>query len=342
MDEAHFLTFFYDTNQLKPILNTMKQTLITLAAALLTAATATAQNLTNTIWTSLEEEIEVESDDGTNIKAIGVDYHTDGGFPFGIKMKRISSNVFEVKYIDAEDSKNTLRSVDCPKTGKTEYLYQESMDGKFMHILVKNDGKEYCQMQEFYDVLNGTYTDKDGKKYVFDNNTLTIDGKKMTIRPEQSNYDGYRNCFSIIDGDYYCFAISETGINIYTAADPPDDCSDCDYYPDKLWVKLRADLNVNQGRWMITNQKILMERYLLRFPKSMLRLMRNEIYARHGYKFASADLTAYFSKTSWYHPGTDNSKIKLSPLEQLNVNIIKKIEDRLGDDYNKNEIEEGL
>ena len=321
----------------------MKQTLITLATALLTTATATAQNLTNTIWTSLEEEIDVESDDGTNIKAIGVDFHTDGGCPLGIKMNRISSNVFEVKYIDAsskENTKNTLRSVDCPKTGKTEYLYQETMGGKFLHILVKDDKKEYSRIQEFYDVLNGTYTDKDGKKYVFDNSALTIDGKKMTIRPEQSNYDGYTNCFSI-DDNYYCFAISETGINIYTAAFE-EECSDCDYYPDKLWVKLLADLNVNQGRWPITNQKIVMERYLLRYTKSMLRLMRNEIYARHGYKFVSVDLSDYFSKTSWYHPGTDNSKIKLSPLEQLNVNIIRKIEDGMEDDYNKNEIEEGL
>ena len=322
----------------------MKQTLITIATTLLTAATATAQNLTNTTWTSLVDGIEVECDDGTNIKALGVDYNTDGGFPIGIKMKRISSNVFEIKYIDIPsmgNTKNTLRTVDCPKTGKTEYLYQESMNGNFLHILVKDDEKEYSRIQEFYDVLNGTYTDKDGKKYVFDNSTLTIDGKKMYIEPELTNYGGYRYCFAI-DNKYYCFAISETGINIYTGADPSDECSDCDYYPDKLLVKLRADINVNQGRWPITNQKIVMERYLLRYTKSMLRLMRNEIYARHGYKFVSADLTAYFSKTSWYHPGTDNSKIKLSPLEQLNVNIIKNIEDKMEDDHNIRDIEEGL
>ena len=323
----------------------MKQTLITLAAALLTAATATAQNLTNTIWTSLEEQLYVESDDGKNIKAFDIDCHTGGGgIPTNIEMTRISSNVFEIEYTESSykhDTKNTLRSVDCPKTGKTEYLYQETMGGKFLHILAKDDKKEYSRIQEFYDVLNGTYTDKDGKKYVFDNSTLTIDGKKMTIKPKETAYDGYTTGFVADNGTHYCFMISETGINLYTAKYDEQDESETPI-PDKLWVQLRADLNVNQGRWMITNQKILMERYLLRFPKSLLRLMRNEIYARHGYKFASADLTAYFSKTSWYHPGTDNSKIKLSPLEQLNVNIIKKIENGLGDDYNKNEIEEGL
>ena len=322
----------------------MKTTLLTLATALLMASAATAQNLSNTVWTSLNEQLYIESDDGQNIKGVDIDCFTDGGgLPSATEMRRISSKVFIVNYTELEykqPTKNTLMSVDCPKTGNTQYLYQENLNGDFLHILVKQDNNEYSRIQEFYDVINGTYTDKDGKKYVFNNETLTIDGKRMTIKPVESNYSGYTNCFEI-DGETYCFAISGTGINIYTAA-LDEECCDCDYYPDKLWVKLRADLNANQGRWLITNQKIVMERYLLRYTKSMLRLMRNEIYARHGYKFASADLTAYFSKTSWYHPGTDNSKIKLSPLEQLNVNIIKKIEDKMEDDHNIRDIEEGL
>ena len=139
----------------------MKQTLITLATALLTAAATTAQNLTNTTWTSLEEQLYVESDDGKKIKAFDIDCHTDGGgLPTDIEMTRISSNVFKIEYTGEtsykHDTKNTLRSVDCPKTGKTEYLYQETMGGKFLHILAKYDKKEYSRIQEFYDVLNGT------------------------------------------------------------------------------------------------------------------------------------------------------------------------------------------
>ncbi len=307
----------------------MKTTLLTLATALLMASAATAQNLSNTVWTSLNEQLYIESDDGQNIKGVDIDCFTDGGgLPSATEMRRISSKVFIVNYTELEykqPTKNTLMSVDCPKTGNTQYLYQENLNGDFLHILVKQDNNEYSRIQEFYDVINGTYTDKDGKKYVFNNETLTIDGKRMTIKPVESNYSGYTNCFEI-DGETYCFAISGTGINIYTAA-LDEECCDCDYYPDKLWVKLRADLNANQGRWLITNQKIVMERYLLRYTKSMLRLMRNEIYARHGYKFASADLTAYFSKMSWYKPVSDNSKVKLSDIEQLNVSLIKLAED---------------
>ena len=56
--------------------------------------------------------------------------------------------------------------------------------------------------------------------------------------------------------------------------------------------------------------------------------MRNEIYAHHGYTFTSADLKAHFAKMSWYKPLGDNSKIKLSQLEQLNVDLIKAEEDK--------------
>ena len=323
----------------------MKKTLPTIAITLLmTITAATAQNLSETTWTCLNEQLYIESDDGNNIKGVDIDCFTDGGgLPSATEIRRISSKVFIVNYTELghkQTTKNTLMSVDCPKTGNTQYLYQENLNGDFLHILVKQDNNEYSRIQEFYDVINGTYTDKDGQKYVFNNENLTIDGKRMTIKPVESNYSGYTNCFEI-DGETYCFAISETGINIYTAA-LDEECCDCDYYPDKLWVKLRTDLNANQGRWQFSNQKMILERHLHRYNKKLLRLMRNEIYARHGYKFASADLTEYFSKTSWYHPVTDNSKITLSPLELLNVKIIKNVEDNFGDNYQNRNIEEGL
>jgi hypothetical protein len=37
-----------------------------------------------------------------------------------------------------------------------------------------------------------------------------------------------------------------------------------------------------------------------------LRLLRNMIYARHGYRFSSPDLTAFFSRFGWYNPRFDN------------------------------------
>jgi len=58
--------------------------------------------------------------------------------------------------------------------------------------------------------------------------------------------------------------------------------------------------------------------------RDVLRIARNEIFARHGYAFKSADLRAYFSQYSWYTPKTKN--VRLSAIEKLNVEFIKMYE----------------
>lgn len=63
--------------------------------------------------------------------------------------------------------------------------------------------------------------------------------------------------------------------------------------------------------------------YLARFSKDELRLMRNEILARHGWKFQSKDLQEHFGKQSWYKPGNNNNAIKLHIIEQVNIQLIK-------------------
>lgn len=61
--------------------------------------------------------------------------------------------------------------------------------------------------------------------------------------------------------------------------------------------------------------------------RSELRVMRNTIYARHGYIFSSADLNNYFSRFSWYNPYTKVvPERELSSIEKANINLIKAYE----------------
>ena len=60
--------------------------------------------------------------------------------------------------------------------------------------------------------------------------------------------------------------------------------------------------------------------------KPQLRILRNEIYARHGYIFKSADLKAYFSKYPWYKPLYGDVTSKMSGIEKYNAAFIKKYE----------------
>ena len=56
---------------------------------------------------------------------------------------------------------------------------------------------------------------------------------------------------------------------------------------------------------------------------SELRILRNSIYARHGYIFKSDDLRLYFSKFDWYYPDSPNVESRLSQIERKNVSFIK-------------------
>lgn len=61
-----------------------------------------------------------------------------------------------------------------------------------------------------------------------------------------------------------------------------------------------------------------------------LRLGRNEIYARHGRKFTSPDLQAYFDSQDWYKGTIEAERFNesiLSKIERDNVRILKLIED---------------
>ncbi len=64
--------------------------------------------------------------------------------------------------------------------------------------------------------------------------------------------------------------------------------------------------------------------------------MRNEIFARHGYKFKTEEMRNYFMYEKWYVPRYDNVDDMLSDVEKKNIELIKRYESRLGNnDYSR-------
>jgi hypothetical protein len=60
-----------------------------------------------------------------------------------------------------------------------------------------------------------------------------------------------------------------------------------------------------------------------------LQLMRNEIFARYGYKFRSGgDMDNYFSTQDWYRPQFDDVTSKLTEIERINIDLIQVLEKR--------------
>lgn len=62
---------------------------------------------------------------------------------------------------------------------------------------------------------------------------------------------------------------------------------------------------------------------------SDLRLIRNEIYARHGRIFQTPWLATYFSYKPWYTPRKDYTDAELSPIEKANIALIVRREGEL-------------
>ncbi|MDZ4713593.1 MAG: YARHG domain-containing protein [bacterium] len=66
-----------------------------------------------------------------------------------------------------------------------------------------------------------------------------------------------------------------------------------------------------------------------------LRIMRNEIYARHGYIFKLPELKEHFMMQSWYVPMKEDVTSLLTPLEKENIELIKRYEEYIGSQYSK-------
>lgn len=58
-------------------------------------------------------------------------------------------------------------------------------------------------------------------------------------------------------------------------------------------------------------------------------LLRNEIFARNGYKFENLAFQEYFSNQHWYRAINANDIIQLSDIEQKNVALIKSLEHKI-------------
>lgn len=73
-----------------------------------------------------------------------------------------------------------------------------------------------------------------------------------------------------------------------------------------------------------SSERLLSADELGNYSALELRIARNEIFARNGFRFKDASLRAHFSQFGWYKPSTDN--VQLSATEKANVALLKSAE----------------
>ena len=194
------------------------------------------------------------------------------------------------------------------------------------NVFVKTtDDSQQLNIEKWKAMLIGTYTRNDGKRVVIGSSSISVGSEEGTY--EVMTFNGMAmnviQLKGISGAKYWQVVPTLKGFNLYTG--------EFDEYGmfsrgRRIGSLIESDPNI--GRFYMTKQVILNGNILSSFRKETLRLMRNEIMARHGYVFQAQDLKDYFSREPWYKPGNDNSAIKLSLIEQLNVDLIVGEENR--------------
>ncbi|MDE5686547.1 MAG: YARHG domain-containing protein [Paramuribaculum sp.] len=90
-----------------------------------------------------------------------------------------------------------------------------------------------------------------------------------------------------------------------------------------------ADANARDERfrsfdWLVDDY--VTDEQLEDLSSSQLRILRNAIFAIHGYRFSSRDMADYFSRFDWYIPVSSDVTASLSTIEKKNIERIKKFE----------------
>lgn len=154
-----------------------------------------------------------------------------------------------------------------------------------------------------------------------------VQGYSYSIR--WGEVDNPEHVLMLSDGSVLCFQATAEGIDLYKGIVHLED-------HDMEWVS-QGDLylrltktgldNSVPGRWPEASTRLLTRGWLDFYPPEVLRLIRNEIYARHGHRFSDPRLTDFYNKEGlWYGTALLKGETPLTELEQLNIQLIQAIE----------------
>ena len=88
--------------------------------------------------------------------------------------------------------------------------------------------------------------------------------------------------------------------------------------------------------------KLISERMLHGLSLNELRLLRNEIYARHGRQFQAPWLSQYFYSQPWYQPVENFKDEDVSGTDKQNVDTIVAYENKIHDNLGREPITRSL
>lgn len=80
------------------------------------------------------------------------------------------------------------------------------------------------------------------------------------------------------------------------------------------------------GEYPVVSERLISAAEIAGCSKEELKIMRNEIFARHGYIFKTKDMKTYFGKQKWYKGKYYDVNNLLSDIEIYNIKVIQQVE----------------
>jgi hypothetical protein len=161
--------------------------------------------------------------------------------------------------------------------------------------LVVVDNNRYKIAKEFF-----------GERYSYnlDETTNSLNFKFVNDTILEVQCDVMDFTFSeLLDNKYTYYLIEKTGITTLTG----------------------SDLISRNRTYPKSSLKLLTKKEIGDLTKSELDVMRNEIFADHGYIFKTDKWKDYFSKQEWYSPRYENVNDSLSTIENYNIEFDSEI-----------------
>ncbi|PXX96133.1 hypothetical protein DF185_20335 [Marinifilum breve] len=100
------------------------------------------------------------------------------------------------------------------------------------------------------------------------------------------------------------------------------------YFIDENGFDVILSRITQKRKYILPSLKVFNSKELYQYEESELDIMRNEIFADHGYIFKSKKWSDYFSKIAWYQPRFDDVSDKLTEIEKINIKRILEVSKR--------------
>ncbi len=216
----------------------------------------------------------------------------------------IQTGVFGQSSFDGIDT-----SLIKPWFPKLEYEYQSVYhfgDSEWESNLIL-----ICGLDKWYaQIVTGGWS-SDGKSWIY--NYENLSNVKINANKFYSNKTNGE--FVLCDGENGRI----TGLKVYKSWSGEDG--------QEIGYKSHLITDNYSGRFPQASIILLNREDLLKMSKQDLKIMRNEIFARYGYKFqAGGEMDNYFKNENWYSGQYDNINDFLTELEKENIKLIQQIE----------------